>query len=225
MILRSEFDWKSFDTFIFDLDGTLVDSLKQIESALDIARINFGYKAAPEGQAFKKLGLPIGELLSDLDLSHKVQEEMIIYFRNELAKQISVSNQLFVGTKELLLILGSRGIKVAIATSKPTYLAKMVIENSEVSDLVNFVQGTDSFPAKPDPEVIKRCISMVKCKNPIMIGDRIEDIQAATAAGISSVGIAQSAHSEDLLTKAGAVCTFKNIYLLYQSVLSSLKKN
>lgn len=49
MLLRSEFDWKSFDTFIFDLDGTLVDSLKQIERALDIARINFGYVAAPEG--------------------------------------------------------------------------------------------------------------------------------------------------------------------------------
>lgn len=101
----------------------------------------------------------------------------------------------------------------------------MVIENSEVNDLVNFVQGTDNFPAKPDPEVIKRCISVLKCNNPIMNGDRIEDIQAATVAGISSVGIAQSAHSEDLLSKAGAICTFKNIDLLYRSVLSSLKKN
>ena len=223
--MRSEFEWKSFDTFIFDLDGTLVDSLKQIESALDIARINFGYVATPEGQAFKRLGLPIGELLSDLDLSYNVQEEIIIYFRNELAKQISISNQLFVGTKELLIILSIRGIKIAIATSKPTYLAKMVIENSEVSDLVNFVQGTDNFPAKPDPEVIKRCISVLKCNNPIMIGDRIEDIEAASSAGISSVGIAQSAHSEELLTKAGAICTFKNIDLLYRFVLSSLKKN
>lgn len=225
MLPGSEFNWKSFDTFIFDLDGTLVDSLKQIESALDIARINFGYGATPRGQTFKKLGLPIRDLLSDLDLPPKIQEEIIVYFRNQLAKQISISNQLFIGAKELLLILRGRGINIAIATSKPTYLAKMVIENSEVSDLVNFVQGTDNFPAKPDPEVIKRCISVLKCSNPIMIGDRIEDVEAATAAGISSVGIAASAHSEDLLNKAGAICTFKSIDLLYGSVLSCFKKN
>jgi phosphoglycolate phosphatase len=224
VLQRSEIDWKSFDTFIFDLDGTLVDSLKQIEGALDSTRINFGYTATPKGQVLKKLGLPVGELLSDLDLPSNIQGEMIVHFRNELAKQISISNQLFIGTKELLLILNGRGVKIAIATSKPTYLAKMVICNSEISDLVTYVQGTDNFPAKPNPEVIKRCISVLKCSNPIMIGDRIEDIEAASAAGISSVGISQSAHSEVLLAKAGAICTFKNIDLLYRSVLTSLKK-
>jgi len=225
VLLGNEFDWKSSDAFIFDLDGTLVDSLKQIECALDLTRINFGYVETPKGQIFKKLGQPIGELLSDLDLSREIQEEIIVHFRNELAKQISISNQLFVGTKELLLILRACGIKVGVATSKPTYLAKKVIENSEVCDLVNFVQGTDDFPAKPDPEVIQRCISALKSKSPIMIGDRTEDMEAASAAGIPPVGIAQSAHSEDLLTKAGAICTFRNIYLLYGSVLNSLKKN
>lgn len=225
MLLKCEFGWKSFDAFIFDLDGTLVDSLKQIENALNITRIYFGYAATPKGQIFKKLGLPIEELLSDLDLSRDIQEEIIVHFRVELAKQISISNQLFVGAKELLFVLRAHGIKVAVATSKPTYLAKKVIENSEVNDLVNFVQGTDNFPAKPDPEVIQRCISVIKCKNPIMIGDRTEDLEAASAAGIPSVGVAQSAHSEELLNKAGAISTFKNIDLLYRSVLISLKRD
>ena len=47
MNLGTEIDWKSFDTFIFDLDGTLVDSLDQIETSLDITRINFGYVKTP----------------------------------------------------------------------------------------------------------------------------------------------------------------------------------
>lgn len=223
MLQRSEFNWRRFDTFIFDLDGTLVDSLKQIENALDSTRINFGYEATPNGQIFRKLGLPIGELLSDLDLSPKIQEDLIIGFRRELARQISISNQLYSGAKELMSLLRAQGFKIAIATSKPTYLAKMVVKNSTISLKIDFIQGTDNFPPKPDPEVIQRCVSALNSKNPIMLGDRTEDVLAAFAAGIPAIGIAQSAHTEEMLRESGALLTFENIGMLYTHICSSLK--
>lgn len=221
MILDREIDWKSFDTYIFDLDGTLVDSFNQIETALDVTRVNFGYEKTPKGLVFNNLGLPLRQLFSDLEMSQSNQDEFITFFRKELANQISISNQLFAGVIELILLIRNCGIRVAIATSKPTYLATQVIQNSEIRGMIDFIQGTDDFPSKPNPEVIRRCISALKSKNAIMIGDRKEDVLAAAAAGIPAIGIAQSAHSENLLNASGANLTFKSIDLFYKCVNSS----
>jgi len=221
MILDREIDWKNFDTYIFDLDGTLVDSLDQIETSLNATRLNFGFEKTPIGLVFENLGLPLRQLFSDLEMSQSKQDEFIIFFRKELAKQISISNQLFAGVIELVLLIHNCGIRIAIATSKPTYLAKQVIDNSAIRGMIDFIQGTDDFPPKPHPEVIRRCMAALESKNAIMIGDRKEDMTAATAAGIPAIGIAQSAHSENLLDTSGATLTFKRIDLFYDRIISS----
>ena len=86
--------------------------------------------------------------------------------------------------------------------------ANLVVKNSEISGMIDLVQGTDDFPAKPNPVVIERCISGLNSENAIMIGDRVEDVWAALALDIPAIGIAQSAHSEDMLSKSGAIVTF-----------------
>jgi len=222
MLRDREIDWRSFDTYIFDLDGTLVDSLHQIERSLDTTRVHFGYKKTPKGQVFKSLGLPIRQLFSDLEMSQSEQDEFINFFRKDLAKEISISNLLFDSVHDLILLIRNCDIRIAVATSKPTYLANQVINNSEIRGMIDFIQGTDDFQAKPDPEVIHRCISVLKSKNAIMIGDRTEDILAATAAGIPAIGIAQSAHSENLLIASGAKLTFKSVDMLYECMDSSI---
>jgi phosphoglycolate phosphatase len=221
MGLDTEIDWRNYDTFIFDLDGTLVDSLDQIERSLNTTRLSYGYKKTPEGQVFSNLGLPLRHLFSDLDMPQDQQDEFVAFFRNELTKQISISNQLYPNVSDLVFLIRDQDIKIAIATSKPTHLAKMVIENSEINGMINFIQGTDYFPAKPDPEVIRRCISSLKSKSAIMVGDRKEDVLAASAAGIPAIGIAQSAHSENMLIASGAKLTFERIDLLYESIKTS----
>lgn len=223
MLRDREIDWQSFDTFIFDLDGTLVDSSHQIQRSLDKTRVHFGFKKTPTGQVFTNLGQPIRHLFSDLEMSQSKQDEFIKFFRKDLAKEISTSNQLFASVFDLIGLIRNCGIRIAIATSKPTYLAYQVIDNSEIRGMIDFIQGTDGFPAKPDPEVIKRCISALKSNNAIMIGDRAEDVLAAAAAGIPAIGIAQSAHSEYLLSETGANLTFKTIGMFYQRIYNSIE--
>jgi phosphoglycolate phosphatase len=222
MLRDREIDWRSFDTYIFDLDGTLVDSLHQIERSLDKTRVHFGFKKTPTGLVFTNLGQPIRQLFSDLEMSRSKQDEFIIFFRKELAKEISISNQLFSSVLDLIALIRKCDIRIAVATSKPTYLANQVIDNSEIRGMIDFIQGTDDFLAKPNPEVIHRCISALKSKNAIMIGDRTEDVLAASTAGIPAVGIAQSAHSENLLIESGAKLTFNSIDMLYQRIYSSI---
>ena len=220
MLRDREIDWRSFDTYIFDLDGTLVDSLHQIERSLDKTRVHFGYEKTPTGQVFTNLGQPIRQLFSDLEMSQSKQDEFITFFRKDLAKEISASNQLFSSVLDLIVLIRNCDIRLAVATSKPTYLANQVIDNSEIRGMIDFIQGTDDFPAKPDPEVIHRCISVLKSKNAIMVGDRKEDVLAASAAGIPAIGVAQSAHTEKMLIASGAKLTFKSIDLLYECIYS-----
>lgn len=195
---------------IFDLDGTLVDSQDQIELALNAARTSLGYSTSPAGQIFEKLGLPVQNLFGDLDLSPISQVELISVFRKRLYEHIDLENKCFPGVELLLEKIREAGMKTAIATGKSTRMAKRVVDNSALGGNIDFVQGTDGFQSKPHPEVINRCLNEFPGCRAIMIGDRVEDIKSASRAGIPSIGIAQSAHSESTLQAAGASLTFQN---------------
>jgi len=206
----------SIDLIIFDLDGTLVDSYSQIESAMNKARIALGYTESPLGQIFEKLGLPVNDLFSDLSLTPMGQDELISEFRMRLNESINLENKCFPYVEPLLQQIHKQGIKVAIATSKSTSMARKVIENSTLHGSIDFIQGTDEFLPKPNPEVIVRCLEKYPGLRAVMIGDRSEDMIAATNAGISSIGIAQSAHSELTLLSEGANLTFRDMHGLYE---------
>ena len=144
------------------------------------------------------------------------QEELIAEFRMRLYESINLENKCFPHVELLLNKIRKSGIKVAIATGKSTIMASKVIENSALYGSIDFIQGTDGFLPKPNPEVIDRCLKEFPGLRAVMIGDRREDMIAANKAGIPSIGIAQSAHSEATLRSGGGVLTFKNVSGLYE---------
>ena len=204
---------------IFDLDGTLVDSCMQIGTAVNQARGEFGYLELSPKKISALIGLPINHFLSDLVLSDGEQSLVVIRFREILKGLIMEGNSTFPGVVGFLNETKQMGIKLAIATSKPTYLAKLVVANSEINGLFDVIQGTDNFPAKPDPTCIFKAMGRIDAKSAIMIGDRTEDMYAAKAALIQSVGIAQSFHDSKTLIEAGATLAFET----FQDFASSKK--
>ena len=202
---------------IFDLDGTLVDSKDQIGSALNRARELFDFNPLSDQKIEELIGLPIDFFLEDLGLSTQKSLEIIAEFRRTLQISINDGNKLFAGAFEFISLSKDKGYKTGIATSKPTYLAELVIVNSDLNNLIDVIQGTDGFPAKPDPTSIQKAMMRLDTENAIMIGDRIEDIQAAKAAGIESIGIAQSFHNKELLRDAGAKLAFDSFIELLNS--------
>ena len=216
-MIRKDF-MKSIDLMIFDLDGTLVDSHGQIEFAMNAARTALGYTESPLGQIFEKLGLPVNDLFSDLKLSPICQDELIAEFRMRLYESINVDNKCFLWVEPLLHKIRELDVKIAIATGKSSSMANKVVENSILQGNIDFIQGTDGFLPKPNAEVINRCLAKFPGSRAVMVGDRTEDIMAATNAGIPSIGIAQSAHSELTLRRGGADLTFKDVLGLYEWV-------
>jgi phosphoglycolate phosphatase len=199
---------------IFDLDGTLADSANQIFTSLNLACEEVKVTPITKTLFFETLGLPIKSILSHLDLSASDEIRLINLFREKLQFQIEDENILFPGVEEFLKNAKRLGYPLAIATSKPTYLAKLVVANSPLVSYVDFVQGTDNFPAKPAPDVILKCLSNFSVSRGVMFGDRIEDMVSASSAGIPSIGIAQGFHTISDLVSAGAQIAFKNFFEL-----------
>ena len=195
---------------IFDLDGTLVDSAGQIFEALNQACRESGFEEIPEYLFAERLGLPVQSIIADLNLSSFDQTNLINSFRLNLSARIEESNLLFDGVEDFLKLAKLLKYSIAIATSKPTYLAKLVVKNSALINYIDFVQGTVNFPAKPAPDVILKCLQEFKPSTAIMIGDRIEDIMAANACGIESIGIAQSHHTVKDFIGSRASLAFNN---------------
>jgi phosphoglycolate phosphatase len=138
----------------------------------------------------------------------------VLKFREYLSKLIKTDNKLFNGAIEFLQRSKDSNIFVGIATTKPSTLAQLVVVNSKISGLIDHVQGTDNFKAKPDPTVILRCLEELKTDKAIMFGDRIEDMIAGKTAGVKSIGISQGFHSCEELHTSGADLVVDNFVTL-----------
>jgi len=210
----------NYELVIFDLDGTLVDSHTQIAITLNEKRLQWGFPPKTFDFYDKNIGLPISYLIQDLNLTGLDSKEFIADFRNTLHERIISNTSLFPGVLNFLEMLKVNSIKIAVATSKPTDLATLTIKHSELSRYDIFVQGTDGFMPKPDPEVILRCLVEFGAPSAIMFGDRKEEIWAARIAGIHSVGMALGGHSEAELFQAGALSVYSDWTILNRTIKS-----
>jgi phosphoglycolate phosphatase len=198
------------DLVIFDLDGTLIDSHQLIAHTLVELSQEWYLTNRSIDYYYQLIGLPLEKIVENEQIPVDRTEEFIQEFRNRLGVKIAHETKVFSGVFDFLNLLESRSKNFAIATSKPSALAKLAVDSCGLSRFKFYLQGTDGFPGKPNPEVILRCLSKFRTKSAIMIGDRVEDIQAASAAGISSIGMALGYHTEQDLLDVGATFVFSN---------------
>ena len=196
--------------FIFDLDGTLVDSAGQIARAVNQTRKAWRLSAIPDLEVFKNVGLPADSLFSDLSLGTSDLRKIVMEFREYLSLEITKSNKVYDDALKFVKMIKRNGFFVAVATSKPTDLAEIVINNSEYHGLIDQVVGIGTHKPKPDPGMLQEILSGNGFYSGVMFGDRPEDITAALRSGISAVGVAQSIFSPQDLLLVGAKRAFKN---------------
>ena len=199
---------------IFDLDGTLIDSKLQIAKNFNLVLNVFGYKQLQNEVFEKNIGLPPETFLRKLHIPDVVKQQIIVKFREKMLADIE-GIIVYPFVIQVLELLQRGDYLIGIATTKPTAMAKFVVENSELKGYFTCIQGTDNFMPKPSPAVILHCQSQLGTIISVMVGDRIEDIQAAEAAMIPSVGVAQGFHSKEDLKRSGASLVVKSMKDLF----------
>lgn len=181
---------------IFDLDGTLVNTIDDLAQAcrLLIKKYDFNadwsvdeYKSFVGNGAKMLVQRAFGNTLSDDELVERYQEFKAIY--NEIKLDNAYA---YDGIKEQLDILKNSGVKLCVVTNKPDEAAKDMVEHIFSKDYFDVVIGAqEGVPTKPDPTSTKMALNAVGCsaKDAIYFGDSDVDIKTAKNAGVEAVGV------------------------------------
>jgi len=179
-----------FPVYLFDVDGTLVDS------ALDICGAIQGALACTQQKdiSFEILRGYIGRHLSDMfadlfpDQTPEQEMTFIQEYRRLYPARNHASTTMFPGVKEALAALPG---KKSTATTKGTPTTRIVLEMFGLLPFFDHVQGTDGFPSKPNPDVIFKALDALGAdpQDCLFVGDSVADMEAARRAGAKSCAV------------------------------------
>lgn len=176
---------------IFDLDGTLVDSAGDIVYSATRTIEAYGLAPLAGAQIAALIGRPAGEIFEAAGCEGNRVDDAVRDFRADLRIHLGQRSSVFEGVPELLAALQDTGVKIGVATTKPSDLAMVAVERADLVDLIDHVQGTDGIPPKPDPSVVHRCIEALGITNRdgygVMVGDTPDDVRAGRSAGLAAV--------------------------------------
>jgi phosphoglycolate phosphatase len=209
---------------IFDLDGTLLNSLQDIAESMNKALVESGLPEHPL-EAYKDF---VGNGLFVLTekavpASHRNEkevEEVAEKFWNQYEQSWFLHTNVYPGVLYLVQLCVSRKIKVAILSNKVHYFTKKMIRHFFRGVMIN--QGKNPFgiysgeqpdkPMKPDPTRALELAERLKTKpeNIAFIGDSALDIETAKNAGMIPIGAAWGYQGREELEKAGAAFIFES---------------
>jgi phosphoglycolate phosphatase len=187
-------------TLLFDLDGTLVDSLADIIGSFQHAFARYELPVPEEAAVRALVGKPLEEMYSHFSTVRVA--ELCAAYREHYPRNFLKRSRPYPGVPELLARLRARGYLLAVVTTKRTEMARRFLEALGMSSMLDHIQGTDGFPHKPSPEVIHRALAALKAQGLWMVGDTTTDIEAGRAAGLQTYAVTWGTHSAEQLATA-----------------------
>jgi phosphoglycolate phosphatase len=173
---------------IFDLDGTLVDSRRDLADAGNAARAALGLPALPLAAIVGMIGDGAGKLIERLVPAGDgaARQQAMAAFSADYATRLTNHTAAYLGIPEALAALRADGWAIAVATNKPLRFAAPILQQLGLQ--VDSLRGGEG-PKKPDPAMLHELIAELGATTAStwMIGDHHTDLQAAAAAGIRSV--------------------------------------
>lgn len=182
----------SFDTILFDLDGTIIESAPGVTRAFSHALSKYGINEDPKNLS-KVIGPPLDRSFIDFfGFTPESAVEAIEHYREYYRARGIFECELYDGIPEMLDELSEHGAKILLATSKPTVFAVQIIEHFGLSHHFCHMVGSELDGRRTDKlEVVKTAITLADASAPstLMVGDRSFDIVGAHSAGISAAGV------------------------------------
>lgn len=179
-------------TLLLDLDGTLVDTVPDLESALN--RLMASRDLAPFGRtdvaAMVGDGVPalIGKAFAAR--GGAPDAAAVADFIADYEAHVAEASRSYPGVNETVARLAARGWGMAVCTNKPERAARTLLEAVGLSELLTAVGGGDSFPfRKPDPAHVLATLAMVagRADAAVLVGDHRNDVVAASGAGVACI--------------------------------------
>lgn len=196
---------------IFDLDGTLADTILDLQTAINCMLIRLGYKTKTKVDVLGAINNGSRELVRRL-LPKEVQdvdfilESALEIYKDEYSRCYNDKTIAFEGVSSLLSALRAKDIKLGVITNKPEKFAIDIVEGLFGEKAFYNIIGQASLPIKPNPASTLLMLKDmgVKPEQCLFVGDSDVDMQTAKNAGTLSVGVSWGYRNAAFLTDAGA---------------------
>jgi HAD superfamily hydrolase (TIGR01549 family) len=205
------------EAVIFDIDGTILDSIEQHAAAWKEAFQHFGHDF-PLEKIRKQIGKGGDQLLPTFLSREEIDEigEDLTEFRKSLFKKKYLPDvKPFPHVRDLFEVIRAHGQKIALASSAESSELETYERIANVQDLVDAATTSgDVERSKPHPDVfdlaIERLGDGISADNIIAVGDSTYDAQAASKAGLRTVGLSCGASTEQELHASHCVAVYAN---------------
>jgi len=207
---------------IFDLDGTLVDSLQDIANSMNLALEESGYPTHPIEAYRDFVGNGVSVLVQKALPADKRDEKeikkMVKKFAEKYEKNWFIETKPFVGILHLIQTCVARKVKLATLSNKAHAFTKRMIRHYFRGAMIN--QGKNPFgiysgaqedkPLKPDPSAALELAERLKVDpgNVAFVGDSPVDMETAKNAGMIAIGAAWGFSGREILEKANPDAIF-----------------
>ncbi|MBN1328687.1 MAG: HAD-IA family hydrolase [Candidatus Heimdallarchaeota archaeon] len=203
--LQEILEKKDIKAFVFDLDGTLIDSQIGIAKTVSEFLQKKGHEIGEE-KIMELFGTPLEVVLCKLvpGLSESEAFEYLKEIRKVYAKHHTEITTLFPGVQELLQGLKMKGFKVAIASTKYKPLVEEIVVHFKLDEYIDvIVSGYEVANHKPAPDILFETAKRLHLHptNCIYIGDSPSDIVAGKEAGTVTIAVLTGSHSEEKFIK------------------------
>lgn len=207
---------KRYDTFFFDLDGTITDSSLGITNSVMYALKKYGIVETDRRKLYKFIGPPLTDSFPRFyGFSEEQTLEAIGYYREYYKDRGIFENRVYDGFEAVASKLKEDGKTLVVATSKPEPFARQIIEHFGLSPYFDYVAGMELDGGRgTKAEVIRYALSNCRTSERskvLMIGDREHDVAGAKENDIHCLGVLYGFGSREELEAAGADYITENV--------------
>lgn len=209
-----------FKTFLFDLDGTLVDHFAAIHRAHSYAMQQLGLPPPTLEQVRAAVGGGLERAVNRLVGPERAAEALAIY-RSYWDRTMLDDVKLLPGARELLEKLRARGATLAVLTNKHGPSSRLICDHLGLTPFLHGIFGATDTPwLKPQPEFTAHALAQLGATTAgaLLVGDSPFDVQTGQNAGFPVWCVTTGTHDANQLHAAGAAAVFDDLFALARAL-------
>ena len=192
-------------TILFDLDGTLIDSIELILNSARYAFEKLERQAPPDSEWLGGVGIPLFTMFGRYARDKEDVGALIAAYREYQLANHDRLTRCYDNVVDTVKSLKARGHEIGIVTSKSEALALRGLAHVGLARYMDTIVGCDgSTRHKPDPEPVQIALTRLGCSpsDALFVGDSVHDIIAGNAAGVRTVAATWGAFTRSDLERA-----------------------
>lgn len=197
----------NYDAVIFDLDGTLLNTLEDLAASVNFALADAGLPRRTLEEVRRFIGNGVLMLITrsvapitDEAVIHSVHQCFIKHYKENCENHTKP----YDGISDLLSTLQSHNIPTAIVSNKADFAVKKLAQQYFPDKITLAIGDRDGVPRKPDPSSLLEAIRLLNCRRPLYVGDSDVDVMTAKNAKVEGIFVTWGFRSREELAAAGA---------------------